>query len=276
MKRLGLDIGGTYIKWALVETDNRISKYGKFPTFTGEKHAEAMIKNIIEFVNDNKEFDFRAIGISSTGVFSDEGKVVFSSSIPGYQGIHITKIIEDSTDIPARVDNDVNCAALAEAEEDISMTIALGTGIGSGIVINGKVFKGSKGYAGEIGHTVIHDGKSYEDLASAKALMKALNQIRPELILGEQIAEYKDDDEVMRIADEWLGYVALGVKNAILTIDPKEIVIGGGIINSYAFDIDKLEEKVKSILPKVIDINGLLKVATNGNKASSLGAAKLW
>lgn len=277
MKKIGIDIGGTFVKWVILSESEEVEKFGKFSTFNNlEKNANVMLDNIVDFFSDEKFKYIEKIGVSTAGIIDHDGTVIFAGNIPDYQGMNVVKEIESRLNKKVRVENDVNCAALAEFKKDNSVTISIGTGIGGGIVVNGKLYKGFKGWAGEFGHINIRDNSTLEELASASSLMNKLSNVIPELQRGEDIVKYRGNNEIETIINRWQKDIAIGIKNVVLSNNPEEVILGGGIVSSDAFNLQLIEKHLSKIMPGNIKVDGLLRVAEKGNEASAIGAAKLW
>ena len=169
---IGVDVGGTNIKIALVDKSGSIVYSDTVPT-RAEMGYEYTINNMKKAISDlitqtkvSKD-DIQGIGFGFPGqIDCDKGIVLLAPNIPGWVNIPIAKIIEKEFSIPVKVDNDVRCAALAELNYGAGkgavnmICITVGTGIGSGLIINGKIVRGASNVAGEIGHIKLqmHDG----------------------------------------------------------------------------------------------------------------------
>ena len=208
--RIGVDIGGTNIKIALVDLEGKIVYSNTTPT-RAEMGYEAGVNNIKQAIKDlmqetgadNKTID--AIGFGLPGQIDYKGGFVKNlPNIPGWVNIPLAKIIEEEFNIPTRLDNDVRCAALGELNfgagkgcENL-ICITVGTGIGSGIVLNGKLVRGASNAAGEIGHIKmsLNDGPlcgcgdygCFEAYASGPSIVT----MAKEYISGGKSAKYKE------------------------------------------------------------------------------------
>ncbi len=208
--RIGVDVGGTNVKIALVDLDGKIAFSNTVPT-RAEMGYEAGVNNIKQAIKDlmqesnqtNKTVE--AIGFGLPGQIDyKEGIVKNLPNIPGWVNIPLAKIIEDEFSIPTRLDNDVRCAALGELNfgagkgcENL-ICITVGTGIGSGIILNGKLVRGAANAAGEIGHIKMEmnggplcgcgDYGCFEAYASGPAIVT----MAKEYISGGKSAKYKE------------------------------------------------------------------------------------
>ena len=163
-KRIGIDVGGTNVKIALVDDKGKIIYSNSVPTYA-QMGYEYTVNNIKQAIRDlmketnTKPSDIQGIGFDFPGqVDYKTGVVKLAPNIPGWVNVPIAKMIEDEFHIPTRIDNDVRCAALGELKFGAGkgcenfVCITVGTGIGSGLVINGKLVRGAANAAGEIGH----------------------------------------------------------------------------------------------------------------------------
>lgn len=203
MKRVGIDLGGTYIKGGIVDEENRIIVRGATPTIT-EREPEEIIRDMASLVKKLTEEagitlrNIAGIGIGSPGTIdAGSGKVLYSNNIR-WENIPLAellwKMLAEDTDcgaIKVRVSNDANCAALGELVRDTdsgvrsAVLLTLGTGVGSGIILNGKLYEGEQPGGAELGHMVIcHGGRQcscgrkgcLEAYVSASALVEDARQ----------------------------------------------------------------------------------------------------
>lgn len=310
--RIGVDIGGTNIKIALVDFDGKIIYSNTTPT-RAEMGYEAGVNNIKQAIKelmqetgaDNKTIE--AIGFGLPGQIDyKEGVVKNLPNIPGWVNIPLAKIIEEEFSIPTRLDNDVRCAALGElnfgAGKDCQnlICITVGTGIGSGIVLNGKLVRGASNAAGEIGHIKMDmtggplcgcgDYGCFEAYASGPAIVT----MAKEYISGGKSAKYKEmatdgiitpyvvaqaalqgDAVSIQIFKQMGKIIGLGLTSVINLLNPEKIIIGGGVAD--AGDI-LLEPIRKTILDRAMPIQASaveVVPAQLANTAGVIGASLL-
>lgn len=310
--RIGVDIGGTNIKIALVDFDGKIIYSNTTPT-RAEMGYEAGVNNIKQAIKelmqetgaDNKTIE--AIGFGLPGQIDyKEGIVKNLPNIPGWINIPLAKIIEDEFSIATRLDNDVRCAALGElnfgAGKDCQnlICITVGTGIGSGIVLNGKLVRGASNAAGEIGHIKMDmtggplcgcgDYGCFEAYASGPAIVT----MAKEYISGGKSAKYKEmatdgiitpyvvaqaalqgDAVSIQIFKQMGKIIGIGLSSVINLLNPEKIIIGGGVAD--AGDI-LLEPIRKTILDRAMPIQAAaveVVPAQLANTAGVIGASLL-
>ncbi len=280
MTILVFDIGGTNIKHGLYKDGNLIEVS---ETSTNAKRGgKAVIDSVIKLTKQKIDYDVRAIGISSAGQINpDAGVVVYANeNIPGYTGFNIKKTIEDTFSVPCYTDNDVNCAAYGELKvsgiKDDFVFITYGTGVGGAIVSSSKVIRGTSFFAGNIGANITYDIASskftqYEKIASTSALVNKLSKINPSITNGKKIFENLSDN-VLNIIDTWVFDVTTGLLNVALMIDPRYIVIGGGLPQRDMI-FDKINDNFNK--RKLPQLDTLLLKATAGNHSALIGVANM-
>lgn len=232
MRCLCFDIGGTSIKYTVIEND-KIGKINKIPT-RKTKTENYILKDIIKICENYKEID--SIGVCTAGVIdSNLGEIIFSGpTIPGYTGTKIKKSIEEKFNIPCFVENDVNCAAYGEyiftnsCDKMFCMTV--GTGVGGAFILNGSIYKGSSLKACEIGYMPFKKG-TFQDYASTSFLTEYVSKKIEKKVDGIYIFENaKKGDKICKNAiNIFVNNLTLGILNIIYTLNPCKIVIGGGI-----------------------------------------------
>lgn len=287
MRILTFDIGGTYVKYGIVNEKFEIVEKHKFPT-EAKQGGQKLIEKVISIIESYEDID--RVAVSTAGqVDSENGIVVYSTgNIPYYTGMMVKKMIENKTGIPTFVENDVNSAALGEAHfgaaKGFSNFICLtyGTGIGGAIYINNELYKGSSSSAVELGHIITHAGGKqctcggegcYECYASAKALIEAVNKVSDTPLDAFQIFEKSNFEkpEIRSEIDKWVDEIIIGLMNVIYTFNPPLIVIGGGIMNED-YIIDLIDRKIYNrLMDNFKDVN--IVRSKMGNDAALLGAA---
>lgn len=229
MNILCFDIGGTSIKYTLFKNENL-----KNIEVLSEKTSNNILKQVINIIERYENID--AIGISSAGVIDNiQGKVIYSGpTIPNYIGTEHKKEIEKRFNIPCFVENDVNSAAYGEYVDNnyegplFCMTV--GTGVGGAVIINDKVYTGASFSACEIGYMPLKGG-CYQDIASSKFLTDTVSKKIGRKVDGIYVFENakKGDEICLDSIDEMVDNLSYGIVNIIYILNPKTIVIGGGI-----------------------------------------------
>jgi glucokinase len=242
---IGVDVGGTKTAVAVLD-GTAMGEPVLAPTQTAS--AEILIAQLVAAVGAAGEA--AAVGVAVPSVVDWEtGRIRSSVNIP-LQDVPLRAVLRERLGVPVYIDNDATCAALAEAYDDDGRLVArnlvmftIGTGVGGGIVIGGRVMRGATGAAAELGHTIVGadlrrvpfaHGDDYPQPGSLESLASgsALNEIAAEhgLPPGRVIDSARDGDAAACAAIELLGRrLGIGIANAINTFDPELVVVGGGV-----------------------------------------------
>ena len=280
MIAIGIDIGGMSIKGAAVDSNGRVYERFSMPFIKGEP-GEVTIHKLAEMVKEyiaaNKlEKKIVGIGIGSPGTLDIEHGIVNYANNLGWNELPVADLMNETLPYPVRLTNDANAASLGEAKYGAGKSyqtiimLTLGTGVGGGIIIDGKLFEGNQGKGGELGHTVIVvDGEPctcgrkgcLEAYASASALIREtkkamrLNKrslmwkISPEIDLVDGKVPFeaakKGDKDAIEVLDNYIKYLGEGILNYCNIFRPNVIVLSGGVANAGAYLFDRLNAYVK-------------------------------
>ena len=310
--RIGIDVGGTNVKIALVDEKGKIKYSNSVPT-RAEMGYEYTVNNIKQAIYDLlKETKLEPKNIEGIG-FGFPGQVDYKSgivrlapNIPGWVDVPIAKLIEDEFHIPTRVDNDVRCAALGELNfgagkgcENL-ICITVGTGIGSGLIVNGKLVRGASNAAGEIGHIKLQmndgpicgcgDTGCLEAFASGPSIVAmAEDYIRGgkstkfrEMANSNPITPYivckaaKAGDPVAKRIFTIMGeYIGIGMASVVNLLNPEKIIVGGGVADAGEILMTPLKETLKKRAMKIAGEAVEVVPAQLGNTAGVIGASLL-
>lgn len=281
MRILSADIGGTNTKLCLCDELGNVEQFTEYATESG-KGGPHVIQRLMERMSSYSGYD--CIAISTAGqVNAEEGSIVYANAnIPDYTGMRISKIVGERFDVPVKVENDVNAAALGEARygagKDFAnfLCLTFGTGIGGAIVINNRLYKGANGVAAEFGHMFTRPLHYYESLASTTALVKLARQADPSCINGRMLFEqiHKGNKQLNGVLDVWIEEVSLGLASLIHIFNPAAIVVGGGVMEQLPL-VERVEARTKTLI--MSSFAGVtIRPAALGNKAGLLGAASLF
>lgn len=283
MNILAIDIGGTMIKYGLVSSDGKILSTNKIKT-EASKGLNNILNKIDNIFKGYKENNPVGIAVSGTGQINGMiGKVIGGNPIiPNWIGTNLVKILEEKYNLPAVLENDVNCVALGEkwtgAGKDLSNFICLtiGTGIGGGIILNNQLFRGENFVAGEFGHILIKKGE-FEQFASTTALIRLVKEKTGKILNGKEIfdLEKKEIVEYQEVISEWIENLTDGLSSIVYCFNPANIILGGGVIEQG----EALINRVKNSLFKKIGLQFKEKLniiqAKLGNNAGMIGASYL-
>ena len=261
-KFIGIDIGGTSVKGIIIRGDGKV--LGKRSITTATDDGDKLTDNIVEIVNDlvmqvgGYKTDIKGVGIGCPGLIdSKRGMVVFAGNL-NLKYYSLAKSVSDKVGLPVKITNDANAAALGEAvfgageKYKDSILITLGTGVGGGIVVGGKLFEGGGSAGTEIGHTVIvKDGLKctcgrrgcFERYASARALTEQTRAAMQEnkysemwkgynldTVCGKTPFDYMDTDVTAKaVVDNYISYLACGIINLVNVFRPQVVMLGGGV-----------------------------------------------
>ncbi|SMF90788.1 glucokinase [Paenibacillus uliginis N3/975] len=292
MKRwIGLDIGGTEIKGALVDTDGNMTEplAVTTPALEGrDRIMEAAVGLIRSLEQQAGESEICGIGIGTAGrVDRSTGSIVYATdNMPGWTGTEIKKEIEKQFPYPVSVENDVNAAAWGEAwlgsGEGVHsfMLVALGTGIGGAFFYEGSVLPGIRGGFAEIGHLIVDkDGVActcgqygcWETQCSGTALSRIAKSVNPEWSSRYLVQAYEEGNkEATDAMNEYLSDLARGLISVQQAYDPEVIILGGGVSDGYQKWSKALNEKLQELC--VLPVR--LAKAELGNRAGIIGAVK--
>ncbi|MCH4164638.1 MAG: ROK family glucokinase [Lentilactobacillus diolivorans] len=313
-KRLiGIDLGGTTTKFAFIDKDGNILTKWHIKTDISD-HGSHIVPNMIKSISDQmrkedyNSQDFYGIGMGTPGaVDRDKGTVIGAFNL-GWDTLQpVGATLSENLNLPTMIDNDANCAAMGEYwkgagdKADDVVFVTLGTGVGGGVVTNGHLVHGINGGAGEIGHITVHRngflctcGKRgcLEQYASATGVVKVAKEIAKkftgksrikELIAGDEELTSKmvfflaDNGDILanQIVDRVCSYLGLALSHVGNTLNPENIIIGGGVSNAGNTLLQPTTRYFQeNAFPSVRD-STRLKLAQLGNDAGVIGAASL-
>lgn len=279
-----IDIGGTSIKYGVINEKLDFLVTDEMDT-EAKKGGENIVNKIIKIVSKYKnEYDIEGICVSTAGMVNcEKGEIIYASPlIPNYTGTRIKSVIEDKFNIQCEVENDVNCAALAEhfaggaKGSNISLCLTIGTGIGGAIIINNEVYHGAFGSGGEVGYMNMM-GSTFQELGASSILVKkvaTIKNIDEKEINGKYVFDKakEGDLDCIKAIDELVDVLGQGIANICYIINPEVVVLGGGIMAQKEYLYDKIRSSIKNNLIPFIGDKTKLEFAVNENKAGMLGA----
>ena len=310
MYRIGIDLGGTNIAVGVVDENYKIVGRAKCKTALprpAEEIVADMVKVSEEAVKDAglAMADIASVGVGCPGTCNgDTGIVEYSNNLQ-FDHLPLKSMLEAGLNKPIFVDNDANVAALGEAVAGAAkgvkncVCITLGTGVGGGVIINGKIYSGSNFAGAELGHTTIMvDGEPctcgrrgcWEAYASATALIRQTERAiaaNPDSLMAKQAdgrvsgrtafdAMRAGDPVGKAVVDQYIRYIACGLVDMINIFQPEVLCIGGGICNEGETLLAPLREQIAAErYSKYSEHQTRLCVAELGNDAGIIGAAAL-
>jgi glucokinase len=311
MYYLGIDLGGTNISAGIVNEKGELIAKTSTPTMNGRADADilddmAMVcERLIEEQKLEKK-DIKSVGIGMPGTVDRKRGVLKYANNINFKKLNVVKEMKSRLDLPVYIENDANCAAIGETHCGASsgyrnvIYITIGTGVGAGIIVDGKIYQGSFGGGGEAGHMVIvANGEMctcgrkgcWEAYASASALAREgrmaaakypnckiyeLSDGNIKLVTAKMVFDAADrgDEIANKIIDDFIEYVAIGIVNLINIFQPEAVVLGGGLCAQGI----RLTEPIKKIASSRVyggECKTKICVASLGNDAGIVGAAML-
>ena len=278
MLAIGIDIGGTSIKGGIVSENGKLFDVFRMPVVKNEpqeKTCEKLIKLVNSFLKKGhyRKEDIIGVGVGVPGIIdSTHGIVTFSGNLK-WHDLALKKILEDGLGFPVKITNDANAAALAEAKYGSGnkyksfLMVTLGTGIGSGIFVDGKLYEGNLGKGGEFGHTLlVMDGRQcscgrkgcLEAYASANALVndtKIMMELHKDSKLwkiSEEmgsvnprvpfLAARGGDKYAIELIDYYVKCLSEGLINYFNTFRPEAVILSGGLAEEGEFLISRIRK----------------------------------
>ena len=296
--KIGIDLGATKMKMALVDERARIFYRREIATPFDAKKAElidSIVDNIREIIiqSGSKKKDILGIGIGVPGpVDSDRGIVRYFPNIKGWKGVPLKAILEKRLGLRVALDNDVNAMTLGEyrfgaGKGAINMiSITLGTGVGGGVIIDGKIYRGSTMCAGEIGHIPINEKGPRCNCRGIACLERYIGNRyildRSKRVLGKAITlEHIDDlarkgnkkaEGIWEDVGKKLGVALTGVVNLL---NPDLIIVGGGISKAGELIMQPLRKEIKKRAMRDQALHVKVVRARLGDNAGIIGASLL-
>jgi len=311
MYYIGIDLGGTNIAAGIVDENGSIVRKGSVPT--GRTRAsEAIVEDMCALVKQLmeeaglKEDQIHSIGIGSPGAPDRKNGIIIYNNNLGFRNVPIRDLFQKHFNLPVYLENDANCAAIAESVagaakgDPYAVVITIGTGIGGGVIIDNKLYIGFNGAGGELGHVVIQmNGEActcgrkgcWEAYSSATALIRQTIRAAEEnpqsaihkLVNGDLSkinaktafdAARLGDETGKKVVDQYIEMLAEGLANMINIFQPNVVVLGGGVSKEGEYLLAPLREKLKG---RTYCAEGLenprLVAAQMGNDAGIVGAA---
>lgn len=291
MKRyVCIDIGGTAIKYGLADETGSLPERGFRPTLAREEGARGIVGKVIDIIKG-----FQASGridgaaIATAGIVdAADGSIIFAGerSFPGYTGTKLRAEVEKACGIPCVVENDVNAAGLGEywlgaakGAGSVFM-MAVGTGIGGCILLNGKVIHGAGGSAGEIGFLPMPGGRILEEMASTRALVEQTADacgMPPSELDGEKVFQMAEEGrpEALAAIDAMAEQLAEGMAHVCCLLNPEVILLGGAVMAQEKWLRPRLEAQLEKLVLPAMRQGTRIEFAHLGNDAGMLGALYL-
>ncbi|MBF6977615.1 ROK family protein [Aerococcaceae bacterium zg-BR22] len=285
MSYLGIDIGGTFIKYALLdEQGEALTKTYRVKTHCTDT-TNYILNQVIEICQAMQaKYDFDGVAVATAGVVdSMSGTITYAGyTIPEYTGTPIKKRVESVTNRRCTVINDVNAACLGEywkgfapdSRPQSMVCLTIGTGVGGAVLIDGHLYEGKTYMAGEVGYLPLPGGRMFQDMASTTALLAHAQEALGYRVSGEQFfALLNDKDEKARfVFDTFIDSLAQGLLTIHYLLNPEYIVLGGGVLAQSAIILPALKQRLSDIAIDKRFLTAKISAAQLGNNAGMLGA----
>lgn len=312
-KLIGVDLGGTTIKFAILTSEGEVQQRWSIDTNILDDGAH-IVPDIVSSINHHLKLyqmtadQFSGIGMGSPGSVDMEAGTVIGAFNLNWKTIqYVKRDIEAGTHMPFTIDNDANVAALGERwkgageNEDEVAFITLGTGVGGGLISNGQLLHGIAGSGGEIGHMTAQPGGylctcgkhgCLETIASATGIVRVARDMAEEYSGDSQLKRSLDDgDEIsakivfdlakvndplaLMVVDRVTTYLGISLANIANLLNPAYVVIGGGVSAAGEFLLKRIDKVFKENTFPNVRQTTQLRLATLGNEAGVIGAAWL-
>lgn len=284
-KYICIDIGGTAMKHGVWDENLKEIARAELPTEGQTKGGPGIVKKVRAIVAYwRKKYPVEGVAISTAGIVDPvAGSIIYASDlIPGYTGTQLKKMVEEEMNLPCTVENDVNCAGLAESLRGAGvwasscLCLTVGTGIGGCLVVDGQVYRGISGSACEVGYMTI-GGKTLQELGATSVMVKKVAQgrgitageLNGKVIFKEAIAGIED---CVNAIDEMVDVLAQGIANMVYVANPQVVILGGGIMAQRAYLEPRLNAALDKYLIPIVRQHTRLDFAKNGNDAGMMGA----
>lgn len=290
-KYIGIDIGGTSVKYGLVDENGVVSNKNSFKTKAEDQAG--LLTDLLAAVDDMKKTDsnLAGIGVSMPGVVQADGYLTTAGAVKCFYEINLKDILEDKTGLPVKIENDANAAAIAEkwlgSAQGVHdyLSLVLGTGVGGALVINDQIYRGAHARSGEFGWMIVEDDDIDVEMGSLNflgatviGLIRRYNQYSDQPVDDARVIfQRADAGEVLAksVLKSYYHSLAKGIINLEVSFDPATVIVGGGISANTEF-IDTLNETIEAVKKTHNSIKNLdlplVKAAKLKNDAGMIGA----
>lgn len=288
---VGIDIGGTNIRAALLDEDRNILEKIKIKNEV-DKGPEYNLNKIINHINENwVSKDIRGIGVGCPGPLNIKtGTILKAPNLRGWDNFNVKKYLEENTSLKTEVNNDANVAGLAEAiigsakGAESVFYITVSTGVGGAFIIDNKIINGANSFAGEICNLIINEDKyshsglvkgGLEGQCSGPNIARIASEKLEKIVDTPEVFElYKKNNKVaIEVVNELCENLSKGISNIISVVDPEVIVLGGSVV---LYNKDLLKIIIEKVREKVINKEAVdIRIAEIGDDAGLRGAGLL-
>jgi glucokinase len=291
----GFDLGGTSLKYGVIDTDGRVLQTETVNTPEQVEELFSLLETIWDTLQNINHKNIKAAGFGFPGIFNaSERRIIQSPNCPQIDGHPLVPSLEKFIDVPFFLNNEANYAAYGEhkigAGKGVQsfVLLTIGTGIGTGIILNGQLWQGACGFAGELGHVTLNptgdlcrcgNRGCLETEVSSQKIVDTYRKFRDseEKLAAEEIAlrAVNGDEAALQTYSQMGSFLGLGLSILINLLNPEKILLGGGIMESgkYLLPAALEEAKLRSFTASYECCQ--IEQTKLGNKAGFIGAA-LW
>ena len=280
---IAVDVGGISIKYGVLDENGTFLAFGK--TDTPEASGQAIIETVFSLIRELlATHDAQGVCMATAGLVDPVSGVLFYApdTIRDYAYTNWKTLVEEAFHLPCEVDNDVNCAGIAEYRAGAAknagscLMMTIGSHIGGCFMVDGKIWRGHALSACQIGYLPMY-GSMFDTLASADALLRKVMAKKNNLGLrwtGEQIFDeaMKGDRECVQAIDEMCDVLGRGISTVCYIINPEIVVLGGGIMEQHHYIMPRIRQSMEKYLMDQITTTSFVASASHGSKAPLLGA----
>ncbi|CAJ1192327.1 Beta-glucoside kinase [Companilactobacillus paralimentarius] len=290
-KYIGIDIGGTSVKYGLVDENGVVSNKNSFKTKAEDQAG--LLSDLLQAVKRLKDIDgdVSGIGVSMPGVVQEDGYLTTAGAVKCFYGINPKDLLEDKTGLPVKIENDANAAAIAEkwlgSAQGVHdyLSLVLGTGVGGALIINDQIYRGAHARSGEFGWMIVEDDDIDVEMGSLNfrgatviGLIRRYNQYSDQKVDDARVIfQRADNGEVLAksVLKSYYHSLAKGIINLEVSFDPATVIVGGGISANTEF-IQTLNQTIEEVKKTHNSIKNLdlpvVKAAKLKNDAGMIGA----
>lgn len=302
---IGIDIGGTNIKYGLVTADGAVVSKGIMPTRHAKEDLLSDLEGLVQAYKNNTRKEILGVGISAPGTIKANGLMLTAGAIKPMYGVNLKEVLEARINLPVNVINDGNAVAIAEhwlgnaIGIENYICVVLGTGMGGGIVINNQLYSGAHGMAGEFGYMITQSipqdpevGIEPHSLNFTSTVISGICTAYNDALRASGMTEVEvtmDAREIMEraskgdtlardVMDRFYENISIGLLNLVSFFDPEVVIIGGGIsanemfIQELAVAFKKMQQRHDSVAFLMDKTIAGIKPAKLTNDAGMLGA----
>ena len=306
---LGVDIGGTNSVFGLVSKNGNLLVHFTVPTVANGSptHLASYIENTVnDYLNEHPEINLKGIGIGAPNGNYFTGEIAFAPNLPWKGVIPLVSIFKQAFNLPTFITNDANAAGIGEMlygnakNTKNFIMVTLGTGLGTGFVVNNEMVYGHDGFAGELGHVIVEkNGRlcgcgrkgCLEQYASARGIVKTAkvalsnnkNEIAPSLLMENNLTAIKiheaacaNDALALKIFDTTADYLGMALANCVAITSPDKIILFGGLANAGDVLLTPLKKYFETYLLNIYQNKVSIEISSlNKKNAAILGASAL-